>query len=259
MDFTLKHGETYSIYMNHEESEAVKTAVRNLKTDLWKTMGVSEETDCGRVKIFIGTLGVSEAFDSMIDKTKMQDEKGILRKEAYLHCIKDGSLVIAGSDRRGTVYGIYELCEQLGVSPFYFWADVPVKVRDELLFAADYEKADFPSIEYRGIFINDEEELEAWVKNNMGEETIGIRTYEKIFELLLRLKGNYIWPAMHVNSFNMVPENGALAERMGIVVGTSHCDMLMRSNNREWKPWIEKKGYRDAKYDYSISGKTGRF
>ncbi|MDE5934033.1 MAG: hypothetical protein K2H40_16335, partial [Lachnospiraceae bacterium] len=119
MDFRLRHGETCSIYINYGESEAVKTAAGNLKTDLWKTMGVSVETDCGEAKIFVGTLGVSEAFDSMIDKTKMQDEKGILRKEAYLHCIKDGSLVIAGSDRRGTVYGIYELCEQLGVSPFY--------------------------------------------------------------------------------------------------------------------------------------------
>ena len=146
MDFVLKHGETYSIHINHGESEAVKIAVGNLKTDLWKTMEAVEAADRGRVKIFIGTLGVSEEFDSMIDREKMLDENGILRKEAYLHCIKDGSLVIAGSDRRGTIYGIYELCEQLGVSPFYFWADVPVKVRDELFFTADYEKADFPSI-----------------------------------------------------------------------------------------------------------------
>lgn len=72
----------------------------------------------------------------------------------------------------------------------------------------------------------------------MGEDTIGVKTYEKIFELLLRLKLNYIWPAMHVNSFNLKRENGELAHRMGIVVGTSHCDMLMRSNNREWKPWL---------------------
>ena len=89
---------------------------------------------------------------------------------------------------------------------------------------------DYPSVEYRGIFINDEEELEHWVWRYMGETTIGVKTYEKIFELLLRLKLNYIWPAMHVNSFNLKQENGALANRMGIVVGTSHCDMLMRSN-----------------------------
>ncbi len=90
----------------------------------------------------------------------------------------------------------------------------------------------------------------------MNEDTIGVHTYEKIFELLLRLKGNYIWPAMHVNSFNRKQENGALAERMGIVVGTSHCDMLMRSNNREWRPWLEQKGYQDVRYDYSVTGKN---
>lgn len=94
------------------------------------------------------------------------------------------------------------------------------------------------------------------MQNYMKEPTIGVRTYEKVFELLLRLKANYIWPAMHVNSFNLKPENGALADRMGIVVGTSHCDMLMRSNNREWKPWIQKKGYADAVYDYSIEGRN---
>lgn len=110
--------------------------------------------------------------------------------------------------------------------------------------AGGFFRTDHPSVEYRGIFINDEEELEAWVKKHMGEETIGVKTYEKVFELLLRLKANYIWPAMHVNSFNSKRENGALAERMGIVVGTSHCDMLMRSNNREWRPWIAKRDTR---------------
>ena len=87
-------------------------------------------------------------------------------------------------------------------------------------------------------------------------ETIGLKAYEKIFELVLRLKANYMWPAMHVNSFNMNRENGALADRMGVVIGTSHCDMLMRSNNREWKPWKEKKGYDDAMYDYSVEGRN---
>lgn len=121
------------------------------------------------------------------------------------------------------------------------FADVPVKEKTEIWLEDGYCQRNWPSVEYRGIFINDEEELEAWVQNHMGESTIGVKSYEKIFELLLRLKANYIWPAMHVNSFNLTPENGALAERMGIVVGTSHCDMLMRSNNREWIPWITKK------------------
>lgn len=190
------------------------------------------------------------------DNRELEDEEGILHKETYQLKVKRGVLYITGADRRGTIYGIYTFCEQMGVSPWYFFADVPVRQREEIVLEEGYCRRDWPSVEYRGIFINDEEELEAWVKNYMGEATIGVKSYEKIFELLLRLKANYIWPAMHVNSFNLTPENGALAERMGIVVGTSHCDMLMRSNNREWKPWIQKKGYRDAVYDYSIEGRN---
>lgn len=257
MDFYLKHGDSCQIIFSSQETDAVKIAVRNLETDLFKSMKVGKcESVSSKSQILIGTIGVSEQFDSLVNVSKLWDENGSLRREAYLHCVSDGRLIIAGSDRRGTVYGIYELCGQLGVSPFYFWADVPVKECRHIRFAGDYEKIDYPSIEYRGIFINDEEELEAWAKKHMDEKTIGVKTYEKIFELILRLKGNYIWPAMHVNSFNMLRENGELAERMGIVTGTSHCDMLMRSNNREWKPWIEKKGYQDARYDYSIPGRN---
>lgn len=292
MDFLLKRGQKCLIRISEKETDAVKIAVANLKADLEKALKVSAEIvalgaqgeednvwkvtakeisvqkqtggqgmESGLPEIIIHTAGASDEMDNLADLACLQDESlqdtdGRLRKEAYLHCVQDGKLIIAGSDRRGTIYGIYDLCEAIGVSPWYFWADVPVKKKEQFRLSSDYRKVDYPSIEYRGIFINDEEELEAWVQNYMGESTIGVKTYEKIFELLLRLKANYIWPAMHVNSFNMVVENGALAERMGIVVGTSHCDMLMRSNNREWKPWIAKKGYTDAKYDYSIPGRN---
>ena len=279
MDFLIKKGQQCLIQTVDNESEAVKIAVSNLKKDLEKVLGADVQMevldasktsdalenvggtvrDCKLekdVQIIVGTLGVAAMIEELIDVKKLQNEKGELRKEAYLVCVQDGKLVIVGTDRRGTIYGIYDFCEYMGVSPWYFFADVPVKEKEEVRLAADYEKVDYPSVEYRGIFINDEEELEAWVQNYMGEDTIGVKTYEKIFELLLRLKANYIWPAMHVNSFNVYRENGALAERMGIVVGTSHCDMLMRSNNREWKPWIAKKGYTDAEYDYSIPGRN---
>ncbi len=203
-----------------------------------------------------GRRPIREDMERVIRRSLMTDEKGLLRKEAYQLQVRDGTLYIGGTDRRGTIYGIYTFCEWMGVSPWYFFADVPVRKREELTLEEGYCLTDWPSVEYRGIFINDEEELEAWVQNRMGEPTIGVKTYEKIFELLLRLKANYIWPAMHVNSFNLVPENGALADRCGIVVGTSHCDMLMRSNNREWKPWIQKKGYADVVYDYSVEGRN---
>lgn len=269
MDFELKRMQQCVIRMDEHETEAVKIAAANLVKDLERTLNVAvqvsritKESNAkeykkeGVAEILVGTFNVSEIFNELVDFSDLYDETNRLRKEAYLHRISAGSLVIAGSDRRGTIFGIYDFCEALGVSPWYFWADVPVRKRQKFMLPGDYAKVDYPSVEYRGIFINDEEELDAWVQNYMGEPTIGVKTYEKVFELLLRLKANYIWPAMHVNSFNVSPENGALADRMGIVIGTSHCDMLMRSNNREWKPWIQKKGYTDAVYDYSIEGRN---
>ena len=236
----------------------MQIAAENLKTDLMRVLKTEAALNKkeSSVKILVGTIGVSKKLAGCFAPDKLQDERGNFRKEAYIQTIWKDSLVIAGTDRRGTIYGIYDFCEQIGVSPWYFWADVPVREKERIMLPEGYEKTDYPSVPYRGIFINDEEELERWAKLHMGEETIGVHTYEKIFELILRLKGNYIWPAMHVNSFNMKKENGALAEHMGIVVGTSHCDMLMRSNNREWLPWITEKGYTDARYDYSIEGRN---
>ncbi len=272
MEFTIDNGKNIFIRISEKESAAVQIAADNLEKDIGKVFRhIRVFRDTGEEKIWqnpgngipadflfihIGTIGVSEEIGELADSGKLCDERGTLRKEAFCLSVRNGELVIAGTDRRGTIYGIYSLCEQLGVSPWYFWADVPVHTKERFSLPEDYCMTDWPSVEYRGIFINDEEELEAWAKERMEEETIGRKTYEKIFELLLRLKANYIWPAMHVNSFNMERENGALAQRMGIVVGTSHCDMLMRSNNREWIPWLARKGYTDARYDYSIEGKN---
>lgn len=262
MSFVLEAGGKLSICYAGEEPQAVRLAAGNLIQDLKKVLPGIEVSVCdGREEcaapcIRLGTLGVSGAVEEGIDRRLMEDDEGRLRREAFQLRECGGELFIAGADRRGTVYGIYALCERMGVSPWYFFADVPVRARERLELEEGFCHTDWPSVEYRGIFINDEEELEAWVRQYMGEPTIGVKSYEKIFELLLRLKANYIWPAMHVNSFNMERENGALAERMGIVVGTSHCDMLMRSNNREWKPWLQKKGYQDALYDYSVEGRN---
>ena len=243
------------LVFSSSESEAVKIALVNLRRDLIRTLDCSV-TAGGIIRILVGTVGNLPELDKKADISKLRAEDGTYRKEAFLIQEKDGELLLAGTDRRGTIYGIYDFCEWLGVSPWYFFADVPVRRRSEAVIESGYCKVDYPSVEYRGIFINDEEELEHWVWRYMGETTIGVKTYEKIFELLLRLKLNYIWPAMHVNSFNLKQENGALANRMGIVVGTSHCDMLMRSNNREWKPWLAKKGYTDVEYDFSIPGRN---
>lgn len=246
------------IQSDARETDAVKLALANLKRDFRRVLDVriNEQANVPMVQVIVGTVGISDAVMQKADTGLLKDGNGNYRKEAYLIQEKDGELLIAGTDRRGTVYGIYSFCEWMGVSPWHFFADVPVRKKTKLEIADGFVKTDYPSVGYRGIFINDEEELEHWAQRFMGEETIGVKTYEHIFELLLRLRLNYIWPAMHVNSFNAVKENGALADRMGIVVGTSHCDMLMRSNNREWKPWIARKGYTGAEYDYSIPGRN---
>lgn len=238
MDFVVGIDRPCAVFYGENETEAVKIAAENLKEDLKKVFGEHVLDEAAQSRIYIETTCAAG-----------------MHKEQYRIQVRNGALYIEGGDRRGTVYGIYEFSQSIGVSPWYFWADVPVKRKNGYILPEGFLKEDHPAVEYRGIFINDEEELEAWVKGHMGEDTIGVKTYEKVFELLLRLKANYIWPAMHVNSFNMKKENGALAERMGIVVGTSHCDMLMRSNNREWRPWLAKKGYEGVKYDYSRPGR----
>lgn len=237
MSFRLSANDKIAIVFSESESDAVKIACENLKRDLKETLNI-EASEASKTSIYVAT-----------------DAESGDNPETYSLLVKGECLYITGSDRRGTIYGIYTLSRMLGVSPWYFWADVPIKKRDSFELPDGFIKTDYPTVPYRGIFINDEEELDKWARLHMDEATIGVHTYEKIFELILRLRGNYIWPAMHVNSFNMSVENGALADRMGLVVGTSHCDMLMRSNNREWNPWLAAKGY-EAEYDYSIEGKN---
>jgi hypothetical protein len=167
------------------------------------------------------------------------------------------ALVIAGSDRRGAAYALFALSRQMGVSPWYWWADVPVAHRQAVYVGAGVHVQPPPSVEYRGIFLNDEDwGLRPWAAKKMdpavdssgnGEPAkgnIGPNTYAHIFELLLRLHANSLWPAMHPGSlaFNAVPENAALADKWGIVMGSSHSEALLRNNVGEWDekrdgPW----------------------
>ncbi|MDF2871668.1 MAG: hypothetical protein K0R05_3243 [Anaerocolumna sp.] len=259
----LHKNKTVHIYVSEKENSGVLLATENLIRDLKLVFGCEAViTDLiDNSQIIIGTVGAMEKLSGLISEKKLSLDKiktteGTYHWEAYLQEVAEETLYIMGADRRGTIFGIYDLCEQIGVSPWYYWADIPVKRKESFSLPIDYIKADWPSVKYRGIFINDEEELNDWSKLHTPDGTIGPVTYNKLFELLLRLKANYIWPAMHVNYFNENKENGALAERMGVVVGTSHCDMLLRSNQNEWQPWITKKGYTDAIYDYSIEGRN---
>ena len=144
------------------------------------------------------------------------------------------ALVIAGSDRRGTAYGVFELSQQLGVSPWYWWADVPVKKRKEIYLRSNFLIEDAPKVKYRGIFLNDEAPaLSGWSKEKFGG--FNHLFYEKVFELMLRLKANYLWPAMWGNAFyDDDPMNIKTADDFGIVIGTSHHEPLMRAHD-EWR------------------------
>lgn len=148
-------------------------------------------------------------------------------------------LVIAGSDARGTAYGVFDISEKLGVSPWYWWADAPVKQQKELTIPQNEFIAEPPGVKYRGIFINDEDwGLQPWAAKTFEPETndIGPKTYAKVFELLLRLKANLIWPAMHpgTKAFFSYPGNVKAAEDYGIVIGSSHAEPMLRNNVGEW-------------------------
>lgn len=151
------------------------------------------------------------------------------------------AFVIAGSDPRGTAYGVFTLSNKIGVSPWYWWADVPVKKKSEIILHQRDSISTEPSVKYRGIFINDEDwGLQPWAAKTFEPETgdIGPKTYSKVFELLLRLKANMIWPAMHpsTKAFYYFPQNKIVAENYSIIIGSSHAEPMLRNNVSEWDP-----------------------
>lgn len=165
------------------------------------------------------------------------------QKESYYlgASTKNGSnnYIIAGTDSRGTAYGVFSISEKIGVNPWYWWADVPVKQQKQVQLSSSPFFSKTPSVAFRGIFLNDEDwGLQPWAAKTFEKETgdIGPKTYAKIFELLLRLKANTIWPAMHpsTKAFFHYPGNPKMAEKYNIVVGTSHAEPMLRNNVDEW-------------------------
>ena len=219
------------IIVEKNEHACVQHAVNNLTTDLQNVTGQGRvDAD---VTILIGTLGTNKQIDQWVRKGVLPDLKGKIEK--YIIKTIDNQLVIAGSDKRGTVFGIYELSQQIGVSPWYYWADVPIIHRDELFVKSGEYTDGEPNVRYRGLFLNDEAPcLTTWVKNTFGTDYGGHEFYEKVFELILRLKGNFLWPAMWGWAFYADdPENSKLADQMGIIIGTSHHEPMAR-NHQEW-------------------------
>jgi hypothetical protein len=194
-----------------------------------------------------GTLGSNAFIDGLVTSGKL-DVSSIKGKwEGFLIKVIDNPtpgvkrvLVIAGSDRRGTIFGLYDLAQQIGVSPWYWWADVPVREHSEV-FVSNTPQIKIPSVKYRGIFINDEQPaLGGWAAKNFGG--FNHKFYEKVFELILRMKGNFLWPAMWGQSFySDDPLSPKLADEYGVVIGTSHHEPMMRAHV-EWQrngggPW----------------------
>lgn len=240
----IENGRPTVILADESDNVAVQIALKSLQKDFLAVSGneagVVYEPSAERM-IIIGSM--DSKYISQIIKSKKIDKKELAGKnEKYIMTVvKDPlkgvseALVIAGSDRRGTVYGIYELSEQIGVSPWYFWADTPIEHKDNVSIVPGTYTAGEPAVKYRGIFLNDEAPcLTGWVKNHYGTDTGGHEFYADVFELILRLRGNFLWPAMWGWAFYADdPLNSKTADDMGVVMGTSHHEPMAR-NHQEW-------------------------
>ncbi|MGC9540595.1 glycosyl hydrolase 115 family protein [Streptomyces sp. UG1] len=272
-DFPLVRGGTaVALYVDAADDPAVIRAAGDLQADVERVSGVRPElrhtlpqTPAASL-VVVGTLGSAPVVDRLVAQGRLDVSRVAGRWEASVTQVVERplpgverALVIAGSDRRGTVYGIYDTSERIGVSPWYWWADVPVPRRDTVTVPAGPVKRYEPSVRYRGIFINDEQNLTTWShRTQEPDKNIGPETYKRVFELLLRLKANYLWPAMHPYSdfFNKHRENPELADRYGIVVGSSHPEALLRNGVHEWAPWAQEHRGADGTlpvYDYTVN------
>ncbi len=205
--------------------------------------------------VIIGTVGKSPVIDALVSAGTLDASALRGTWESFLIATVDKpfpgatrALVIAGSDRRGTAFGVYELSQAIGVSPWHWWADVTPAKRSTLFVARGTRRFGPPSVKYRGIFLNDEDwGLQPWAAKTFEPETgdIGPKTYARLFELMLRLKANTVWPAMHAttNPFNAFPENKRVANDYAIVMGSSHAEPMLRNNVGEWKAPPESYNY----------------
>jgi len=249
-------GKPAAVFVEEGDHEVVKIAARMLHDDLGKMSGRETSWKVGgrmpsKPIILIGSLQKSSAIKQLIAEGKLAVDSLEGKWEASLITVVENpfprvpsALVITGSDRRGTAYGCMELLKQLGVSPWAWWADVPVPKRGTVFLPPQTHYFPPPAVQYRGIFLNDELwGLQQWAMQLQGDgyRGIGPKAYQKIFELMLRLKANYLWPARH-NAFNDFPENAALADRYAVVRGGAHNSPMLGNARKEWDaetqgPW----------------------
>lgn len=258
-DLLLNANNRVEIYMDTNDCKGVSYAAHALLKDIKSVSGATatltsdagflKKADTVRPAIIVGTIGHSAAIDQLVKQKRINGNLLKGKREKFIITLIDGQLVIAGSDRRGTIYGIYELSQQMGVSPWYDWADVPIEHHDSIFVNKGIYTDGEPAVRYRGIFLNDEAPcLTSWVKNTYGTGYGDHRFYQRVFELVLRLRGNMMWPAMWGWAFYADdPENEKTADEMGVVMSTSHHEPMARNhqeyarNRKGWGPWNYQK------------------
>jgi len=239
--FPIAHAKACAaIYVDAADYPGVIRAAADLQADINRVTGCTPALTHDAASLPARTIVIGSDKSPLVKR--LTDTNAIAGKwESFLIQAVRGNLVIAGSDKRGTIYGIYDLSEQMGVSPWYWWADVPVAHKDALFVKSGRFVEGEPAVKYRGIFLNDEApSLSGWTREKFGG--FNSKFYVKVFELILRLKGNYLWPAMWGSAFNEDDRlNPKLADEYGIVMGTSHHEPMLRAQ-QEWKrhgkgPW----------------------
>ena len=247
----IRNGIPAAVVTDPTDLPGVKIAAETLREDFARVCG-AKAPEQGDRTIYAGTkdspLIRRLTAEGRIDTAPLDGQF-----ETYVLQVDGDAVIIAGADMRGTIYGIYEISEQMGVSPWYDWADVPVPHSTDLSLAAGTYTVPQPGVRWRGIFLNDEAPcLTSWVFNTYGTHYGDHRFYARVFELLLRLRANFLWPAMWSWSFYADdPENSRTADEMGIVMGTSHHEPMAR-NHQEW---VRKRGA-DGPWDYTVNKKA---
>jgi hypothetical protein len=244
------NGKAASIVTSPEDFKVAHLAATDLAADIQRVTGakstVATFPSVSGPAVLVGTLGHSALIDGLVAAGKLDVknlqgawESFVITTVANPLPTVPSAIVIAGSDRRGTAFGVYELSQAIGVSPWYWWTDVAPEKKSALYVAAGTRRFGPPSVQYRGIFINDEDwGLQPWAAKTYEPETgdLGPKTYAKVFELLLRLKANTLWPGMHpsTKAFNHYPRNKQVADDYAIVMGSSHAEPMLRNNVDEW-------------------------
>ncbi len=260
----IANGKPAMVYVDADAETPVQRVATDFASDLEKVSGkpavvIHDLKDAKGPVVIIGEIGHSSVIDGLVAQGVIaSDIKG--QWEAYRQTVTavpgvGKALVIAGADKRGAVYGTYDISARMGVSPWYWWADVPVEHRATVTVAAG-SRMDKPVVRYRGFFINDEEpSFGGWAREKFGG--INHKLYEKVFELDLRLKGNYLWPAMWGKAIaDDDPETLNTADDYGIVLGTSHHEPMTRAQE-EWHRHTDQ-GVTGGKWDYTKNAEALR-